>query len=109
MGGAGNHNRGGPSATTASLPRGMRRGATSPLLWILAVALLARVVVLIATPDFTPIFDAADYPRPGASIAAGDGYPASRLEPGSPTAFRPPFYPVTLAVVQKLGGGWTAE
>jgi hypothetical protein len=64
---------------------------------------------LVATPDFTPIFDAADYHRHAASIAAGDGYPTSRLERGSPTAFRPPIYPSALAVVQALGGGWTTE
>jgi 4-amino-4-deoxy-L-arabinose transferase-like glycosyltransferase len=87
----------------------MRRWASSALLWILVVALVARVAVLVATPDYTPIFDAADYDRHAASIADGNGYPTSRLELGSPTAFRPPLYPLALVVVKKLGGGWTAE
>src|SRR3954470_23851137 len=106
---SGNHNRRSRSAATTTVPAGMRRRASSPLLWILVVALLARVAVIVATPDFTPIFDPADYHRHAASIAAGDGYPTSRIEAGSPTAFRPPVYPLALAVVQKLGGGYTAE
>jgi 4-amino-4-deoxy-L-arabinose transferase-like glycosyltransferase len=76
---------------------------------ILAVALVARVGVIVATPHFVPIFDAADFHRHAHSIAAGNGYPPPQLGLRGPTAFRPPLYPVVLAVVQKLGGGWTAE
>jgi 4-amino-4-deoxy-L-arabinose transferase-like glycosyltransferase len=76
---------------------------------ILVVALLARIAVVLATPDFKPIFDAADFHRHAASLAAGDGYPSPQLGTTGPTAFRPPLYPVALAVVQKLGGGHDAE
>lgn len=65
--------------------------------------------MIAATPDFEPIFDAADFDRHAASIADGDGYPSAQLGTAGPTAFRPPAYPVALAFVQKLGGGWTAE
>jgi 4-amino-4-deoxy-L-arabinose transferase-like glycosyltransferase len=76
---------------------------------ILAIALIARIAVIVATPDYVPIFDAADYQRHAASIAAGDGYPPPQLGLPGPSAFRPPVYPVTLAVVDKLGGGLAAE
>jgi 4-amino-4-deoxy-L-arabinose transferase-like glycosyltransferase len=76
---------------------------------ILVVALLARIAVILATPDFRPIFDAADFHRHAGSIADGDGYPAPQLGTAGPTAFRPPLYPVALAAVQAVGGGWEAE
>jgi 4-amino-4-deoxy-L-arabinose transferase-like glycosyltransferase len=84
------------------------RGATA-LLLILGLALLARVVVIVATPDYQPLFDAADYDRHGVSIADGHGYPGPQGGPPTePTAFRPPLYPLALAGVHLLGGGWTA-
>lgn len=79
------------------------------LLGILAVALVLRVGVIVATPDFVPLFDAADFHRHGASISAGEGYPTPQLGVDGPSAFRPPLYPLALAVVQFVGGGWTAE
>jgi 4-amino-4-deoxy-L-arabinose transferase-like glycosyltransferase len=79
------------------------------LLAILAIALVARIGVIVATPDFKPIFDAADFDRHATSIAAGHGYPPPQAGLPGPTAFRPPLYPVALAVVHELGGGWTAE
>ena len=87
----------------------MRADVSRALLAVLVVALLARVAVIVATPDFRPIFDAADFHRHAHSIASGHGYPSSQLGVPGPTAFRPPGYPVFLAGVQKLGGGWEAE
>ena len=78
------------------------------MLVIAAVALMVRVAVVTATPDFEPIFDAGDYERHADSIADGDGFADSQYAPG-PSAFRPPVYPLSLAAVQALGGGWTAE
>src|SRR5258708_3940042 len=98
---------GGPTAV--KVPRRMRLRGSTALLVILAVALVARVGVIVATPHFAPIFDAADFDRHAHSIAAGDGYPPPQLGLHGPTAFRPPLYPLALAVVEKLGGGWTAE
>jgi 4-amino-4-deoxy-L-arabinose transferase-like glycosyltransferase len=87
----------------------MRARFSTALLLILALALVARVVVIVATPDFAPIFDAADFDRHAVSIAAGDGYAGSQLKVEGPTAFRPPLYPLALAGVRALGGGWTTE
>src|SRR5947209_3228184 len=92
-----------------NLTRRMRPRGSIALPVILAVALLARIGVIVATPHAVPIFDAADFQRHANSIAAGDGYPPPQLGLPGPTAFRPPLYPVTLAVVHKLGGGLTAE
>src|SRR4051794_41462649 len=86
----------------------MRSLGSRALLLILAVALIARLAVILATPDFHPIFDAAHYDRLGASIADGHGYPGQFVPP-TPSAFRPPLYPFALAAVHLLGGGWTAE
>jgi 4-amino-4-deoxy-L-arabinose transferase-like glycosyltransferase len=86
----------------------MRLRALIGLPGILALALVARIAAIVASPDFRPIFDAADFDRHAASIAAGNGYPPPQLGLEGPSAFRPPLYPVALAVVHKLGGGWTA-
>src|SRR4051794_29141279 len=91
-----------------TLPVAMRSLGSRALLLILAVALIARLAVIVATPDFHPIFDAAHYDRLGASIADGHGYPGQFVPP-TPSAFRPPLYPFALAAVHLLGGGWTAE
>src|SRR6266540_937570 len=87
----------------------MRGRPSTALLLILGLALLTRVAVIVATPDYQPQFDAADYDRHAVSIADGHGYPGPQSgDPTQPTAFRPPLYPVALAAVHLLGGGWTA-
>lgn len=77
---------------------------------ILALALVLRLVIVVATPDYRPLADSADYDRHARSIAAGDGYPRSEhAADGGETAFRPPGYPVFLAAVYKAtGNSWTA-
>jgi 4-amino-4-deoxy-L-arabinose transferase-like glycosyltransferase len=69
------------------------------LLLILALALVARVGVIVATPDFAPLNDSREYDRHALWIAHNQSYPG---------AFWPPLYPVLLAGVYALGGGWTA-
>jgi 4-amino-4-deoxy-L-arabinose transferase-like glycosyltransferase len=86
----------------------MRLRALIGLPGILALALAARIAAIAASSDFRPIFDAADFDRHAASIAAGNGYPPPQLGLHGPSAFRPPLYPIALALVHKLGGGWTA-
>ena len=86
----------------------MRPRVSRTLLLILSVALVARVGVIVATPDFKPIFDAAHYDRLGDSIAHGHAY-FGQFQPATPSAFRPPLYPFALAAVHLVGGGWTAE
>ena len=72
---------------------------------ILAVALLARVAVVLVYDDYTPLFDTRDYDRHARSIAAGDGYPTSWIVPGSEeNAFRPPLYSYLLAGVYAVTG-----
>jgi 4-amino-4-deoxy-L-arabinose transferase-like glycosyltransferase len=83
-----------------------RRSLALPL--ILALALAARVGVIVATPDFSPVWDARDYDLHALSIAHGHGYPSSPFGRSEPTAFRPPLYPVVLASVYAVGGGQTA-
>jgi 4-amino-4-deoxy-L-arabinose transferase-like glycosyltransferase len=87
----------------------MRGRPSTALLVILGIALVARVGAIVATPHYHPLFDAADYDRHAISIANGHGYPGPQAgPPDQPTAFRPPLYPLTLAAVHLLGGGWTA-
>ena len=77
---------------------------------VLALALALRVAVVLATPGYAPFADAVDYDAHGVSIAAGAGYPPTLLgEPGSPSALRPPGYPVLLGAVYAVAGphSWT--
>ena len=79
------------------------------LVWvIIAVALAARIGVLIGTPGYQPLADSLDFNRHATSIAAGDGYPDTQLaKGGGPTAFRPPLYPLALAGAYEVtSGGW---
>lgn len=87
----------------------MRLGGSTALIVILVAALVARAGVVALTPDFAPIFDAADFARHASSIAAGDGYAASQLGVEGPTAFRPPLYPLLLAAIDGLGGSLAAQ
>jgi 4-amino-4-deoxy-L-arabinose transferase-like glycosyltransferase len=86
----------------------MRGRLSTGLVLILALALIVRVGAIVATPHYAPIFDAKDFDRHAASLAAGHGYPPTQLGEG-PTAFRPPLYPLALAAVRVLGGALTAE
>src|SRR5437868_376009 len=86
----------------------MLRRTWSALPLILALALVVRIAVIVATPHFRPIFDAHDYDRTALSIAHGHGYPDSQFRPGESTAFRPPLYPLVLAAVYAVGGHWSA-
>lgn len=68
---------------------------------VLAVALVVRVAVVLASPDYTPVYDSSDYVRHAVSIADGDGYPDSVFTASqSESAFRPPVYPYLLGAIQ---------
>jgi hypothetical protein len=73
---------------------------------LLIVALVVRVGVVVATPDFEPINDAASYVEHAESISAGHGYPPSSIVPGGgqPSAYRPPGWPYLLGGVYALVG-----
>ena len=96
---------------------------------LLVLALVLRVAVVAATPDYEPSWDARDYDAHGVSLAHEGSYPGTifaRLDAGevlvSPTkppvigertggasAFRPPTYPYLLGAVYAVSGdSWTA-
>ncbi len=85
-----------------------RRRAAVAVGVLLAAALLVRLAFVVATPGYELVHDARDYDRHAVSIAQGQGYPYA-LEPGRPTAFRPPAYPYFLAAVYELTGVEEAE
>lgn len=102
---------------TLETVRSVGRGWSRPLVpavavwpWLLlAIALSLRLGLIIATPHFSPNNDPRDYDQIARSIANGHGFPATLLAaPGSPTALRPPGYPLLLAFVYLLGGHWLA-
>lgn len=72
---------------------------------LLIVALVARVGVVLATSDFDPINDAANYVELAGSVSAGDGYPPSSKVPGNqPTLYTPPGWPYLLGGAFALVG-----
>jgi len=82
-------------------PFGSRRTWVVGLL--LVVALLLRLAYVDATPGYFLRHDARDYDKHARSIAVGEGY-RPILAPERATAFRPPGYPVALAVVYRVTG-----
>jgi 4-amino-4-deoxy-L-arabinose transferase-like glycosyltransferase len=77
------------------------------LVAVLLLAAVARAVVILATPHYVPVNDAADYDHYAVSLATSHTYPVSGV--GGPTAFRPPGFPVLLALVYKLVGVGSAS
>jgi 4-amino-4-deoxy-L-arabinose transferase-like glycosyltransferase len=72
---------------------------------IVALALVVRLGFLVATHEYKPLLDQAQYDVYAQSIAAGHGYPTTVH--GS-TATYPPLYPVLLATANAVtGDGWT--
>lgn len=77
------------------------------LLWLLfGVALAVRLVAVllrwpVAESILTPLNDSTDYHVLAESLLAGSGFAGPS---GEPTAFRPPFYPVFLAVIYSVFG-----
>lgn len=74
--------------------------------WVLlALALVLRLALLVATWDAPLTADPADYDRHARSIASGQGYPESEVAPaGGPTAVRPPGYPYLLGLTYAVTG-----
>ncbi len=98
-----------PMATALSNPASRRAASritfSQGLVAVVVLALVVRLGVIAATPQFVPATDAADYDRHAVSIAVQGSYPSTRLAPdGGPTAFRPPMFPVVLAGVYKVVG-----
>lgn len=82
----------------------MRRTRTL-IIAVVLIALLVRVAVLVATPDYEPRFDAGDYDRHAIAISETGAYPETVLAPGGgPSMFRPPAYPYVLGGVYAIAG-----
>lgn len=77
----------------------------SALLALVALALLVRVVVVVATPHFVTIDDSATYDRMAVSIARHGTLPSSQIPPtGGPEAYPPPLFSVAIALPYRLVG-----
>jgi hypothetical protein len=88
-----------------ALSRGPDGHWRARLLWILVVAAAARAALILVTPHFTLFGDPADYQHWAVSLASGHGFPSTGIaSPGTPSAFRPPAYPLTLAGLYELVG-----
>jgi 4-amino-4-deoxy-L-arabinose transferase-like glycosyltransferase len=75
---------------------------------IVAIALILRVALVLATAHLVPRTDAADFDRLAVAVAQHGRFPRSLWVPG-PTAFRPPLFPIALAGVYKVVGVGTAS
>ena len=76
-----------------------------PLAAVVALALLLRVIVVLATPHYVPETDAADYDRIAVSLVQDGRFPGSLLAPaGGPTAYRGPAFPFALAAAYEVSG-----
>jgi 4-amino-4-deoxy-L-arabinose transferase-like glycosyltransferase len=70
-----------------------------------ALALLVRVVVIVADTAYVPLQDDWDYDRHARSIAAGDGFPDSYyVADRGPSALRAPGYPYFLGAIYAVSG-----
>jgi 4-amino-4-deoxy-L-arabinose transferase-like glycosyltransferase len=76
------------------------------VLWaIVAIALVARLAVIVADSGYVPQQDAWDYDRHARSIADGDGFPPSYyVADDGPSALRAPGYPYFLGLVYAFTG-----
>ncbi len=84
---------------------GRLRSYRAWLVGLVALALVLRLVIVFATPHFTPINDSASYDQDAVALATTGSFPASPATfHGGPTAFHPPLFPVALAGVYKLVG-----
>jgi 4-amino-4-deoxy-L-arabinose transferase-like glycosyltransferase len=81
-----------------------RRGVAA----IVVVALIARVVVVLATPGFKAVADSGDFDRIAVSLVNDGRFPTSGTAPQGPTAFRPPLFPLALAAVYEVVGTGSA-
>ena len=71
---------------------------------VLVLALVIRVAVVIATPDYVMRADSVDYERHALAIEHGH-YPGPGAGLRGATAYRPPLYPIFLGAVYRLAAG----
>lgn len=89
----------------AVLSRVLPRSTQGWLAVLVLLALVARVVVVLATPHFSPLEDSVAYDTDAVKLATTGTFPGSQetLHAG-PTAFYPPFFPLVLAGLYKIVG-----
>jgi 4-amino-4-deoxy-L-arabinose transferase-like glycosyltransferase len=86
-------------------PLGLRLRALLSQGWPwLVLAFALRLAQILATPDWPPVADPADYVRNAISIAQGHGMAESVITGGGPSALRPPAYPYFLGGVFAVSG-----
>lgn len=79
-----------------------RQGTLLPaLVVVLALVLRLAYLVWFVGPGYQPTLDAREYSDIAASLATGRGF---ALADGTPTAIRPPLFPLLLAGVYRLAG-----
>jgi hypothetical protein len=72
---------------------------------LFAVALIARLAVIAATPHYVPRHDDRDYDRLAWAMASGDGYPPVRIHGRAyAVAYRPPLWPAVLGAGYVITG-----
>lgn len=72
---------------------------------LFAVALIARVGAIAATPHYVPRHDDRDYDRLAWAMASGDGYPPVRIHGRDyAVAYRPPLWPAVLGAGYAISG-----
>ncbi len=81
-------------------------GSRSALLaGLVALALVVRLVVVLATPHFVPLTDASEYDRDAVTLVDSGSFAESDATfHGGPTAYHPPLFPVALAGIYTLVG-----
>jgi 4-amino-4-deoxy-L-arabinose transferase-like glycosyltransferase len=92
---------------------------------LLVLALLVRVLCVVATPNYVPHHDDRDYDRLACWVAEHGAYPdrappmpgpascVTHARSGAPTAYRPPLWPLTLGATYAVADAtgvprWTA-
>ena len=88
-----------------SRPGAAGRAAGGAAVAILALALAARIGFAVWSGHLQLANDPADYQRLAVSIVHGHGFGTTVVAPGGgPTAFRPPLFPLVLAVLYRVVG-----
>jgi 4-amino-4-deoxy-L-arabinose transferase-like glycosyltransferase len=77
---------------------------------VVALALLVRIVVILASPHFAPLTDAAEYDRAAVSLVRHGVFAKSvATYHGGATAIHPPGFSVALATVYRVVGTGSAS
>ncbi len=100
-----------PAAPLVPAPqRKATLSASGRLAVVVGLALLVRVVIVLATPHFSPLEDSVAYDTDAVRLATTGSLPGSQetLHAG-PTAFYPPGFPLVLSVLYRIVGTGTSR